>query len=280
VKAGPIAIEAPFGYLLPARASLFPAQTSTMNKYRFSETERAAIWTADARECFYERTPVRYRDVQIDHIVPESISEAELSKLRPLLPAEFEINSIENWATCHQGCNRRKGKSPFETKTLLFYLDMARRRAPKVRELIREFGRARENDKLLSDMAVRIEQGHLAPAEVLAVVRSASQTPPTPEEPWVIAFGANFYETLPEDAPEHDPELSDWLLSRLNNDLRQTGAIFRLLDNDRSGETVSVRYAFWDFDLDRIREKIDLCWDVLAIQKYSEVFSGAPPSSS
>jgi len=247
-----------------------------VSKYQFSESEKVAIWEADDRKCFYERTPVRYHDLQIDHIVPESTSEEEMSKLRSRLPQNFEINSAENWVTCHQGCNCRKGSTLFEDRALLYYLELAKKRARKVREIIEKFDRARDNDKLLSSLAVRIEQGHLTRSEVLAALRGASNPAETQDEPWVVAFGVNFCEPLPDGAPERDPQLSDWLIGRLKAALTGTGAIFQVIDDERTGETTSVRCAFWVFDFDRIQEQIDFCWDVLAVQKYSEVFDDMP----
>lgn len=199
-----------------------------------------------------------------------------MSELRSRFQQNLEINSVENWVTCHQGCNCRKGSTLFEDKALLFYLQMAKKRAPKVREIIEEFRNARDNEKLLSSVAVRIEQGHLTRTEVLAAMRSASKRAETRGEPWVLAFGVNFCEPLPEDAPEQDPKLSDWLIGRLKDDFAGTGAIFQVIDDERTGETTSVRCAFWVFDFDRIQEQIDSCWDVLAVQKYSEVFDDIP----
>lgn len=153
---------------------------------------------------------------------------------------------------------------------------MAKKRASKAQKLFEEFGIARGNDNLLSRLAVRIEQGHLSRAAVLSAIGNAPATSDVQNDPWVIAFGANLLDPLPEAAPERDPEISDWLIQRLERDLAATGALFRTIDDDRSGETVSVRCAFWAFDFDRIKGGIDFCWDVLAVQKYSELF-GDPP---
>jgi hypothetical protein len=247
-----------------------------VSDYKFSELERVALWTADDRKCFYEGTPVLYRDVQIDHVVPERISETDLTELRKYLPADFKINSFENWVTCHQGCNLRKSSTVFDTNTLLYYLQMAKNRAVKVHNIMERLRRAQDNDKLLSSLPVRIEQGNLTRLEVLTTMRAVSQPALARDEPWVIAFGVSFHDPLPVGAPENDPDLSDWLTRRLENDLAATGAIFKITDDERTGETVSVRCALWVFDFDAIRAQIDFCWDVLAVQRFSEVFPGNP----
>src|ERR1043166_2090305 len=146
-------------YAVP-RTNLLSTQF-TVSKYKFSDSEKAAIWTVDGSKCFYEGIPVRYKDVQIDHIVPESTSESELSEMRSYLPENFEINSVENWVTCHQGCNIRKGATLFQRNALLYYLEMAGNRAAKVREMMKGFKQARDNHKILSRLVVQIEHGHL-----------------------------------------------------------------------------------------------------------------------
>src|SRR5580658_7442601 len=98
-----------------------------MSQYKFSESEKVAIWTADGKKCFYDGTPVLYAELQIDHVVPEGISEDKVSELRPLLPQTFEINAIANWVTCHHGCNGRKGVFLFETSALLHSPQMAKK---------------------------------------------------------------------------------------------------------------------------------------------------------
>lgn len=82
----------------------------------------------------------------------------------------------------------------------------------------------------------------------------------------------NFADALPFGAPEHDPQLSDWLLGLLNRDLMSTGAVFRRVDDNRSGEGLSVRFAFWLLDLDRIVANINSYWKVLAVQRFSDLF--------
>jgi hypothetical protein len=246
-----------------------------MSDYNFREAEKVAIWRGDGEKCFYCRIPVPYRELQVDHIVPEKIPSSALADLKSVLSANFEINAIQNWVTCHQGCNIRKSVFVFETTALLYYIQMASKRAEKVQKIMDDFEVKRQNGRLLSTLRVRIEKGHLDLAAVLTVLGDVPVSEQTGADPWIVAFGANFLDPLPEDAPQQDPELSDWLFERLERDLASTGAVFRRVDDDRSGEGISVRCAFWILDLDRITESIDFCWDVLAVQRYSEVFETA-----
>lgn len=243
-----------------------------MSDYSFSEDQKVSIWRADGKKCFYCGVPVPYREIQIDHIVPEKVSADKLAELKLDLPADFDINSIPNWGTCHQGCNARKKAYVFEKPTTLYFVGMATKRAAAVEKNIADLQVEKNNGKLLSTLKVRLEKGHLAQAAVLAVLGDLPVSTQGGSDPWVVAFGANFIDPLPVATPEQDPKQSDWLLERLGRDLAGTGAVFRKIDDERSGEGVSVRYAFWLLDLNRVTENIDMCWDVLTVQKYSEIF--------
>jgi len=89
-----------------------------------------------------------------------------------------------------------------------------------------EFKVQKHNGKLLAMLRVRLEKGHLNQLAVLAVVGDLAASEQTGADPWVVAFGANFLDPLPEDAPDQDPELSDWLLKRLERDIASIGAVF------------------------------------------------------
>ena len=243
-----------------------------MSEYKFSEAQKVSIWRADAERCFYCRIPVAYADLHVDHIVPEKVPTGKWAELQPLLGPQFDINSIANWVTCHQGCNIRKSVYVFETRTTLFYVEMARKRAPTVQKILDEFEVEKENGNLLSRLKVRLENGYLSEAAILALLGDLPIPARTGSDPWVVAFGSNFQNALPVGTPARDPLRSDWLQERLGRDLAATGAVFRKIDDERSGEGTSVRYAFWLVDLDHATESIDACWDVLTVQRYSELF--------
>lgn len=209
-----------------------------MSDYNFSEAKKVSIWRGDGEKCFYCRIPVDYREFQVDHIIPEKIFADTLAELRrTILPANFEVNSIPNWVTCHQGCNIRKSDFVLDSNALLYYIGMASRRAGTVQKIMDEFGVEKRNGRLLSTLRVRIEKGHLNYAAVLAVLGDIPDSKQTGADPWVVMFGTNFHDSLPEGAPNHDPQLSDWLLARLVRDLASTGAVFRRFDDARSGKT-------------------------------------------
>jgi hypothetical protein len=93
----------------------------------------------------------------------------------------------------------------FETTALLYYIQMASRRAEKVQKIMDEFEVERQNGKLLSTLKVRIEKGHLNLAAVLTVLGDVPASEQTGADPWIVAFGANFLDPLPEHSPAQIP---------------------------------------------------------------------------
>lgn len=87
-----------------------------MSKYRFSDSEKYAIYEVLGPKCVWCNTPVVYKDCEIDHVIPESTTASELQKIKLhyKLPDEFELNSFYNWAPIHSRCNRSKSSKTFE----------------------------------------------------------------------------------------------------------------------------------------------------------------------
>jgi hypothetical protein len=245
----------------------------SVSKYKFSEAKKISIWQGDERKCFYCRVPVPYSELQIDHIVPETISSDQLAKLQSsVLPTNFEINFVCNTVACHQGCNGRKSAFEFDPKTIGFYVGMASRRSAKVQKIMDDFEVEKNNGNLLSTLRLRLEKEHLTQAAVLADLGDLPTPTQTSSDPWVVA--------LAQTSLTHYPlmlqsEVLSYLTGCLNGwaaTCLQLARSSAKIDDDRSGEGVSVRYAFWLLDLDRVTESIAFCWDVLTVQKYSELF--------
>ena len=96
---------------------------------------RLALWEAHGRKCFYERIPLRYTEMTIDHIIPQQRTKqperlAELfSELE--LPADFSVDSIYNLVPAGASPNRRKSNHDYSLNTLRFYLEQAAILVPK-----------------------------------------------------------------------------------------------------------------------------------------------------
>jgi 5-methylcytosine-specific restriction endonuclease McrA len=92
-----------------------------MHKHRCTYSERLAIWEAYKKECLYCQEPIAFKELHIDHIVPEHLvhhpGEFEALKQELELGDEFLINDFPNWAASHHGCNARKANRTFRRLT-------------------------------------------------------------------------------------------------------------------------------------------------------------------
>jgi HNH endonuclease len=83
-----------------------------MAKQKFTTAHRRAIWTAYAMRCFYCRERLRWDDLRIDHVVPESLSndaDALRAKLMELgLPESWDQQANANLVASCDRCNARK----------------------------------------------------------------------------------------------------------------------------------------------------------------------------
>lgn len=83
-----------------------------MKKYKFNLIERQCLYDAYEKRCFYCGELVYFREMQIDHIVPENLihnkSKYQTFIIESGLPDSFQINSYNNWVPSHSRCNNRK----------------------------------------------------------------------------------------------------------------------------------------------------------------------------
>lgn len=87
-----------------------------MSKYRFSDAEKYAIYTVLGPKCIWCKTPVLYKDCEVDHIIPESYDVSKLDNVIShfKLSEKFNINSFYNWGPIHSACNKRKLAKTFK----------------------------------------------------------------------------------------------------------------------------------------------------------------------
>jgi hypothetical protein len=126
---------------------------------------------ADGGKCFWCGIPLYYRDVQIEHVIPEFLENrpVELQKVRVNygLGDDFQLNAFGNWVTCHQGCNLRKGAEmlPLSPATL-FVLSQLRQRGPKLDRFKRAFLRNLRRERILATLRSALEEGSIEVADI------------------------------------------------------------------------------------------------------------------
>ena len=253
----------------------------------FPTKVRVALWKANQQRCFYCSDPISYRDLEIDHLVPQKTTKEELHKLRQriALPVAFDVRSPCNLVPTHHSCNKRKAGDLFTDKALLFYLEMWQKKQKDINRELQIFERIAAHDHHLIAISKLVESGEMTKQEIVQFVANIpAPAKPKTYDPLVITFGTNVSELAESgDLPKNAGEDYATICDSLEKDLlfRLSGALpvlFRQTeDSERNGETLSVRIAFWNLDLDRL-DRFDLWqWTILEIASFSELYGSSPP---
>lgn len=167
-----------------------------MSKRKFSLAERHAIYTVHGEKCHIGHEAITLREMQVDHVIPEHLREEphRLSQvlLELGLPADFELNSYENWLPSCGRCNNEKRSQVFRLTPLIqHHLDQARERAPRVKAVVETIVSNRELSKALTAIERALESGRGADQlrveiERLAALASQYREPELRKEPFRI----------------------------------------------------------------------------------------------
>jgi len=114
-----------------------------MSTYRFSQAERAAVYTIHGEKCYLCKTPINLMTMEVDHLLPESLLEKPTELQAALnafsLDQEFDINSFANWLPACRSCNGTKTDVVFEpTPIIQVHLQRAIAKASAAKELAEE----------------------------------------------------------------------------------------------------------------------------------------------
>lgn len=265
------------------------ASDSRQSKHRFTFSERWAIYEAYDHLCIYCREIVAFRDLWVDHIILESLLN-DGPRLAALvedygLGSGFAVNSFENWACAHRHCNQAKGDTTFDKSRALHYLLIAERKAKLAASIKESFERASGINRALARLRALIESGALAAGDVVTFVESVLKNAEIGlNNPVVVTFGLRMedvYNALPEGAPGDAPAIYDWLENELTKQLvSDLQCPIEMREDQRNGETVSVRYAIWDLDFSRL-DAIDVgLWEILELELHTDLYGAFLPRDS
>jgi len=257
-----------------------------MKKYRFTIEQRFAIWRVYGKKCFYCEHPLTFKEVTIDHIIPEFILD-DAEKLQVIknqygLNTDFSINDYCNWVPAHFHCNRDKGTAIYPiTPALIMVLEKIQRKGEQAREEEDRIKRNLKSGDVLGKLGIALKRGVVLKDDVMAVL---SSIPPKQEhyEPIVVTFSLNIDEMLRKglqttELPTDYPSLCDWLekdLIKLLSSLL-TCSFYYPEPSQRSGETLSVRLAFLQLNFNELDEFTSPWWEILEIQYYAEVYGSS-----
>jgi hypothetical protein len=129
--------------------------------------------------------------------------------------------------------------------------------------------------------------GLVSKEQVLLAVASVPEADRQELDPFVVCFGLNTDEvlengSLPANVPTDYPALCDWLESDLVRRVHEAfeSVFFYPEASQRTGETLSVRLAFIDPDLEALDAMDTSWWNVLEIEYYSRLYGVSYAGSS
>ncbi|RYB04443.1 HNH endonuclease [Lichenibacterium ramalinae] len=163
----------------------------------FTSRQRYAIYNVHLERCWICRKPLALSEMEVDHIIPASlVGTACLPGVLAAfgLPADFDLESYENWSPSCRGCNGTKGDAVFEPTPLIqVHLHRAAEKAPAARALEAKLIRKREIDLALNLLLSARETsvldiGEDAAARAVAGFHSSNRQPElAPAEPFRLA---------------------------------------------------------------------------------------------
>lgn len=112
-------------------------------KYKKSDKDvRSALWLAYDKKDVYSGDLLRYREMEVDHIIPQEIFKNEKQKLEILnllgLDSNFEKDSLENFVPTRRELNSSKGDN-IDIILIRNTLNKAQRMKGKIEKLIKEY---------------------------------------------------------------------------------------------------------------------------------------------
>lgn len=151
-----------------------------MSKYKIDALLRIAIFEAYGKKCFYTGIPLDYQDMEIDHIIPESLAD-KIDEIKSDygLDKDFNINGCENLVPTRHDINNRKSNTLFDKATTLYYISLAKSHKDKILNLYKNKQKTHKAGCTLKSIEMFIENGSVTIDDVKLLLEKIM------EEKWV-----------------------------------------------------------------------------------------------
>jgi hypothetical protein len=228
----------------------------------------------------------------IDHVLPHALlqdperlehvmADYEIEASYP----SFSIDDYSNWVPSDgPSCNYKKGAELLPKPFTLFLLNRIQNRIPRVADELSRLTKARDEARVLGELAAAIEQGATSFDQVLFLLREI-EFEQTRDEPLVVTFSLVIPEIIKMEGFPADlkrlryPSLCD----RLEHDLVEfvraaTNQSFHYSEaSSRDGETLGVRLVFPLLSID---DEIDLSgldlyipwWEIVEVTNFYQIY--------
>ncbi len=134
-----------------------------MSQQRFSDIDRRALWEAHRKRCLYCRQPLLFKELLIDHVVPEALLKApeRWADIRVSygLGDAFDVQGDGNLAPACYSCNSEKLDRLLPPEQLAIVLARAQERLAEVRRLRRKYERSAGADDAILGLICSLQSG-------------------------------------------------------------------------------------------------------------------------
>lgn len=149
------------------------------------EMERIAIWMAHSKRCAYCGELIDLRDLEIDHVIPESLAKrpAEFERLKSALGLSpgFSLNNPRNYLPTHRWCNSRKTGRVFNSSNIRYFLEIVDGKLAAVQSHVASLELEAVKATLVAAVRRAIETGNLNSHELTNAVSEVQGLPLTTE---------------------------------------------------------------------------------------------------
>jgi hypothetical protein len=112
-----------------------------MSTQDFPDSFREALWETWSKRCFWGKQPLKFSQLEVDHIIPESLLK-EPEKLKEVLqgarlPADFNVQGYGNLVPSCRSCNGTKSDIIFDSEQLILLTAKVKSRLKKLDERLK-----------------------------------------------------------------------------------------------------------------------------------------------
>jgi 5-methylcytosine-specific restriction endonuclease McrA len=136
---------------------------------------RRAIFKVYGGKCFYTGNPIEYIDMQLDHIIPESMEDdrEQLDVLIKLcgLGEGFELNSLINLVPTNRLENRRKSDILYKDSSIMHYFEQTSKNVHKIEKEITKLKKHNKFEENLSGVKASIDNDYNGKEKERAIER-------------------------------------------------------------------------------------------------------------
>jgi 5-methylcytosine-specific restriction endonuclease McrA len=146
----------------------------TMSQQRFSDVERRALWEAHRKRCLYCASPLLFKELFIDHVIPEKLKDdpvLDSVRISHCLPPGFELEGDENLAPSCHSCNIDKLDRLLTAERAALILTRVQEKLPEVRDLRTRYADASGADKAILGILTALGSGNISWEEITNAIR-------------------------------------------------------------------------------------------------------------